>query len=59
MFDWLLRATASPWLLVVVVVVGCSVSAGLVVFAKIHRTGASGIDAGKIHHMRYEARLSE
>ncbi len=59
MFDWLLRVTASPWLLVVVVVVGCFVSAGLVVFAKMHRTGSSGIDAGKIHHMRFESRLAE
>ncbi len=52
MFDWLLRVTASPYLLVVVVVCGCLFGVALIYIAKTHNSGSSGIDAAQIHHLR-------
>lgn len=57
MTDWLLRVTASPYLLVAVVAVGCLFGVALVYVAKTQQSGSSGIDAAQIHHKRNSLEL--
>ncbi|MDP1835521.1 MAG: hypothetical protein Q8K75_06275 [Chlamydiales bacterium] len=53
MFDLLLRPFSSPYLLIVVALIGCLIG-GVVVGTAVKRgSNSSGIDAARIHQMRF------